>query len=192
MKKIYLLAFFFLTLYSIQAQEKVEPTKKKGFQKENLFFGGNFGFTIGSNVLSINISPQIGYRFNTIIAAGGGINFQYNSVKLYDFAVNQDSKLSQTILGLNIFGRVYPFKFLFLQAQPEFNYVFGKVKYYATNETVKLPTVGVPSLLLGVGGILSSGGSGGLTIGIFYDVLQDKNSPYGQRPIYNIGYSFGL
>lgn len=179
MQKIYLLFIFGLIAATTQAQE--------GIEEGDLFFGGNFGFNIGSNTTSINISPQVGYRFNTTIAVGAGINFQYNSLK-GDF-----SRINQTVLGLNIFARVYPVNFLFIQAQPEFNYIMSKIKFYPSNEVVKQPSIGVPSLLLGAGGVLSSGASnGGLIISIFYDVLQHKNSPYGNQPIYNIGYNFGL
>src|SRR5215217_1524229 len=80
-----------------------EPTnEKKGFQKEKLFVGGNFGLSIGDYTL-INISPQIGYRFSNFFAAGLGVNGQYISIK--ERYINGDPyrKVSQGVVGLNVF-----------------------------------------------------------------------------------------
>ena len=75
-----------LATLQLTAQEKEEKEEKpKGFQKENLFIGGNFGLTFGDYTL-INVSPQLGYRFNDYLAAGFGINGQYVSDRLRDFS----------------------------------------------------------------------------------------------------------
>ena len=65
MQKIYLLFIFGLITTTTQAQEAID--------EGNVFFGGNFGFNIGSNTTAINVSPQVGYKFNTTIAAGAGL-----------------------------------------------------------------------------------------------------------------------
>src|SRR5687767_1339338 len=73
MKIKYLLAiclFSTLTL-PLFAQDEEEP--KKGFDKDKVFIGGNFGLSFGDFTL-INVSPQLGYRFNNVLAAGVGIN----------------------------------------------------------------------------------------------------------------------
>jgi hypothetical protein len=54
--------------------------KEKGFQKDRLFVGGNFGLSFG-NYTFINVSPQLGYRFNRFLAAGAGVNLQYVGIK---------------------------------------------------------------------------------------------------------------
>jgi len=190
MKNLLLTALLACTLTIAFGQDE-EPAEKKGFQKEKLFFGGNFGLSFGDYTL-INISPQIGYRFNQALAAGVGINAQYISYKNY-LNGQEYSKTSQGVTGLNIFGRVYPLDQLMLQVQPEANYIFGKVKYYTGSPSeIKIDAKIVPSLLLGGGLVLPSGGSGAFIASVFYDVLQDPNSPYGARPIYNIGYNIGF
>jgi hypothetical protein len=35
-------------------------------------------------------------------------------------------------------------------------------------------------------------GRGAMIVSVFYDVLQQAHSPYGSRPIFNIGFNFGL
>lgn len=190
MKK-WMLGLFILFSCAAVAQDdpdmEVEP---KGFQKDKLFVGGNIGLTFGSFTF-INVSPQVGYRFNKTLAAGIGINGIYTSQKFFTNG-QEDYKISQGIIGLNVFGRVYPVDFLFVQVQPEANYRFGKIKYYQSNlPETKLDALIVPSLLLG-GGIVIPSGGGSLIISMSYDALNRPNSPYGNRPVYNIGYNFNL
>jgi hypothetical protein len=146
------------TVFTFAQEEKEEEPKEKGFQKEKMFVGGNFGLTFGTYTL-INVSPQIGYRFTNFFAAGVGINMQYISVK--EKYTNGDlySKTSQGVAGLNIFGRVYPLKQFMLQVQPEANYIFGKQSFYDTDphQEYKLDAQIVPSLLLGGGLVIPSG-----------------------------------
>ncbi len=192
MKKHLLAVVVLLSLTAtLRAQEEpVEP--KKGFQKEKLFAGGYFGLTFGDYTL-INISPLVGYRFNQLFAAGLGINGQYVSSKNWD--VNGDPyKTKEGIVGLNVFGRVYPIPQLMLQVQPEANYRFGKFVYYQENpvQEYKMDAVIVPSLLMGGGVVLPSGGRGAMIISIMYDVLQRENSPYGNQPVYSFGFNIGF
>lgn len=187
----FVIAVLFITTAAIAQQEKEEPAKK-GFQKEKLFLGGNFGLTFGNYTL-VNVSPQIGYRFSDFLAAGFGLNGQYVSYKEHDYYTgNPYRKVSQTVVGLNVFGRVYPIRNILLQAQPEVNYLFGKQIYYGPpKQEYKLDAAIVPSMLLG-GGLALPSGRGEMLITIFYDVLQNANSPYGKRPVYNFGYNIGF
>ena len=181
-------------LFMAKAQEEQKEEKAKGFKKENVFVGGNLGLTFGDYTL-INISPQIGYRFSNLFAAGVGINGQYVGYKNRDFNNEVYYKASQGVTGLNVFGRVFPLKSInvFLQAQPEANYVFGKETYYQpTKQEYKLDAEIAPSLLLGGGIILGSGNRGGGMISVMYDVIQHENSPYTNKPIYNFGFVFNL
>jgi hypothetical protein len=176
------------SLSTVSAQD-ILPEEKKGFQKEKLFFGGNFGLTFGDYTL-INLSPQVGYRFNQYFAAGMGVNAQYVSIKERDFYGNDYRKVSQGVAGLNVFGRVYPFRQVMLQVQPEGNYIFGKQTFYNPREEYKIDTEIVPSLLVGGGLVLGGQGRGEFIISLMYDLLQRQNSPYGSRPFINFGYNF--
>lgn len=191
MKKWVLVGLLFLVCTSfIHAQDEAEG--KKGFDKSKLFFGGNFGLSFGDYTL-INISPQVGYRFNKTLAAGMGFNMQYISVKNRYQNGTTYSKTSQGVMGLNIFGRVYPAQFFLLQVQPEANYVWGKTKYYDGTQPseISLDAKIVPSLLLG-GGVAMPAGRGAFLATVFYDVLQNTYSPYGRQAIFNFGYNFGF
>lgn len=193
MKKcLFFLLMILLLTSGLRAQEEEREAPQKGFQREKLFVGGNFGLTFGDYTL-INISPQLGYRFNDFVAAGIGVNGQYVSDRLRDYWGNTTYKASRGVVGLNAFGRVYPFQFLMLQVQPEVNYLFGKDTYYTGSPTgtFKMDAMIEPSLLVGAGAVLPQG-RGALIVSVMYDVLQREYSPYGRRPVYNIGYNFNL
>ena len=83
LKKTVLIIILFISALFSFAQDEKEEEQKKGFQKDRLFVGGNFGLTFGNYTL-INVSPQIGYRFTQHLAAGVGLNFQYVSLKRED------------------------------------------------------------------------------------------------------------
>lgn len=188
-KGILVFALLGITIISF-AQEKEEKDKEKGFHKENLFVGGNFGLSFGNYTL-INISPQLGYRFSELFAAGIGINLQYVSVKDKDWNGDIIYKNSRGVTGLNVFGRLYPIKNIMLQIQPEANYIFGKEIYYNPRLENTLDARIVPSFLAG-GGLVLPSGRGAFIASVFYDVLQNDNSPYGNRLIVNFTYNVGL
>jgi hypothetical protein len=189
MKRSLLIIVCFLYSFLCFAQE--EETSSKGFKKEKLFIGGNFGLSFGDLTL-INVSPQVGYRFTDLFAAGLGLNGQYVSVKNRYIDGTPYSKTSQGVFGLNVFGRLYPINNLMIQLQPEANYIFGKQTFYgSTNQEYKMDAVIVPSLLVGAGIVLPSG-RGSFIASYFYDVLQKPNAPYGSRPFLNIGYNLSL
>ena len=96
--------------------------------------------------------------------------------------------------ALEILSKKKGGKYLVLQMDPEYvpgpeetRTVFGiTLKQHRNDAKI------VPSLLLGGGLVLPAGGSGAFIASVFYDVLQDPNSPYGARPIYNFGYNVGF
>lgn len=186
--KRWLLALGVLLLAVGTASAQEEEAPKKGFDKSKLFFGGNFGLSFGDFTI-INVSPQIGYRFNQYFAVGAGPKFQYSSFRYRYYS--PEYRQNYGVVGLNIFGRVYPLEFLVIQAQPELNYTWGKIKFYDGSPEAKLPAKFVPSLLAGGGGVLQSG-RGAFIVMVQYDLLQDVRSPYGTKAFYTFGYNIGF
>ena len=190
MKLKYLIAICFVTVLSVPlfAQEEEEP--KKGFDKNKLFISGNFGLSFGDFTL-VNISPQIGYRFNNVLAAGVGINGIYSSARSRYINGQTASRENYGVVGLNVFGRVYPIQYAFLQLQPEANYTWGKLKEYDPDAVYKLEGKVVPSLLAGAGAAIPAG-RGAFIVMAQYDVLQNNRSPYGEKVFFSFGFNFGL
>ncbi len=171
---------------------------RKGFDRSRMFVGGNFGLSFGDYTF-INISPQVGYRFSDMIAAGIGINGQYSQFRERGYNNETYSRSTYGVAGMNIFGRFYPIQQAFIQVQPELNYIWGNYKVYVP-ESKESSINGkiMPSLLLGAGGVLPMGGVGGLMLMVQYDLLNkagygtEPSTPYGSKPFISIGFSFGL
>jgi hypothetical protein len=189
-----LLALLAFAQYSLAQDEQPAPPPepKKGFDKSRLFAGGNFGLNFSSSYTLINVSPQIGYRFNNYVAAGAGVNFVYTSQRSYYTNGDTYSKTNYGVTGINIFGRVYPIQQVLLQLQPELNYTWGKIKYYDSSPEYKYLGQLAPSLLAGAGGALPAGGNGAFIIMVQYDLLQNSRGPYGSRPFFSFGYNVGF
>ena len=152
-KNIFLLLLFTFSAISLlkaQNENQESPEEKTGFDKSRLFFGGSFGLSFGDAVI-VNVSPQLGYRFSRYFAAGVGINGQYSEFKYRDGNNNIYQRQKYGVVGLNVFGRVYPIPQLFAQVQPEMNYVWYQVKNYDYDYNSKENKF-VPSVLIGGGG----------------------------------------
>ena len=191
-KPIALLAFifFFSTTALFAQEEEYEAVKPPStFDRSRLVFGGNAGASFADGFTFIRFSPQVGYRFTDWVTLGGGINFIYNSqaISIYNY---DDARYKLGYAGLNVFGRVHPISFLFLMAQPELNYRWGKLDFRGdTYPDEKEKGAFVPSLLVGGGAILGSGGRG-TALSLQYDVLNNDKTPYGNKWFLNIGYIF--
>ena len=200
MKKVVIVLALISSFYTVQAQdeEKSSEEKKGGFKKENMFVGGNvnLGFSNSSTVLGI--SPYIGYSLNKYLDVAFSTNFSYTSVRDYN---EYGDKIRQTIYGPGAFVRVYPFRFVFAQAQYEFNLI--NYRYIPTNNSIiYLPSrenLNASSFLVGGGyaGGREGTGSSYYYLSIMWDVSKSKNSPYVDElrralPIIRAGYNIAL
>lgn len=199
MKKrmLLLLTTVCLFSFSVLAQDENEEEAPKKFDRSRLFVGGNFGLSFG-NFTFINISPQLGYRFNDFFAAGIGINGQFSQQK-YRSGGTTLYKDRYGVAGMNLFGRFYPIQQGFIQLQPEMNYIWGSRIDYTPQE-VKSSLNGkiLPSLLAGAGAYLPAGRAGGFIIMAQYDLLNksdfypNPSTPYGKNIFMTIGFNAGF
>src|SRR5450432_3874896 len=158
----------------------------KGFDKSKLFVGGNLGLAFGTYTI-VNVSPLVGYHFTNVLAAGVGLNYSYYG---YD---NGYYTSKQTYAGMSLFGRVYPIQQLFIQVQPELNYMWASQTPDAGQNFVPYKiNQFVPSLLMGGGAAIPTGANGAITISVMYDVLQNIWSPYYHQAVYGFGYTMGF
>ena len=172
---LFTVLFFSIMTGGIQAQD----SNSFKFDKSRLELGGNFGLSFGDSKISgkstaLNISPKIGYRFSNYFSAGVGLGYIYRDYSKIDF--------SENYAGLSLYGRFRPIKYIVLLAEPELYRTWGK----------NFDSRFVPALLLGGGVTLPVGNSGGITITLSYDVLQNDYSPYYDQLVYSIGYVFGF
>jgi len=157
---------------SVSAQEN-----PSGFDKNKLLFGGSLGLSFGNYYTVINIAPQVGYQFNPYFAVGGG--FSYNYFKYSSHFENW----SQNYFGMNLFGRVTPVKYVALQVQPEVHRMWAS---HLPESRI------VPCLLVGGGAIMPAGTRGGVSMMFYYDLIQNRYSPYHDQLVYSVGYIFSF
>ena len=150
-------------------QTPAAEEKKSSFDKSKLLFGGSFGLTFG-DYTSVNISPQIGYAFSRYFSAGFGVS--------YDYYKYQSQYLNY--LGFNLYGRLNPISNINLQIQPEIFRMWGSNSIKKT----------VPCVLAGAGITMPIGNNAGISMMLYYDLVQDEYSPYFNQVVYSIGYVF--
>ena len=153
------------TIYKSGAKRQVvrAPVKKSVPLKSSVSrkagkwtLSGSCGMSFG-DYTSIDVSPQIGYRWNEFFSAGGGVSYNYH---------HSSNRYDMNYLGINVFGRVNPVRY-----KIDFRYV--------------------PTMLVGGGGVIPTG-TGSISVMFYYDVIQDKYSPYGKNWVCSVGYSFNL
>lgn len=178
MKTKLLTAFLLLMLVrgSVLAQDEEEP--KRGFKKENLFGGGSIDAAFYSGVSLVGVNPYIGYRVTKFLDAGVVMNVNFSTIRDY---AQFDDKMEQWVWGGGVVTRIFPFNFLFAQAQLEHNFI---------SQTYKPPpgslapsqknTFDANALLVG-GGYTSGrmpGSSSYFYFAILWDVIRNEHSPY--------------
>lgn len=157
----------------------IKSLKKKSsssFDPSKLSVGGNFSLQFGDYTV-VGISPQVGYDFSKYFTAGAGLGYTYYKDKYYDY------KWSSNYLSFDVFGRFYPVEYIVIGIQPEISRMWQNITYYDGEKISESKFV--PSFLIGGGLRL-----GGMTAMIQYDVVQDRNSPYGNSIFYSAGYTF--
>lgn len=170
-----------------------------GFNKENLFVGGSLNVGFSSYTFNIGAAPEIGYTLTRWLDAGILVNINYNSERADPQGYfNDDTRYRSFNYGVGAFGRAYVLPFLFLTAQPEFNWIDYNTKYMGPgNYPAQTYNTTAPSLLLGLGYAQRVVGQGSFYISLMFDALSNANSPYrdfngAALPVIKAGFDFYL
>lgn len=159
-----------------QAMKNTGRASGSSFDKSKLSIGGNFSLQFGDYTV-IGISPQVGYDFSKYFTAGAGLGYTYYKDKYYA------GKWNSSYLTFDVFGRFYPIEYLVIGVQPEISRMWQNIEYY--DGVKESESKFVPTFLVGGGLRLA-----GMIAMIQYDVVQDRNSPYGNSIFYSVGYTF--
>jgi hypothetical protein len=146
----------------------------KGFQQDHVFLGGALSLGFGSGSFAVGGNPEIGYSLSQWFDAGLIFNLNYYSQTIYGDA-NTSYKQSSFNYGGGVFARAYPLPFLFLQIQPEHNWISYSSSY--GNQTDQ-QTYSSNSLIGAIGYGQRVVGQGSYFFLIGLDLLTDPNSPY--------------
>jgi hypothetical protein len=196
MKKILVALCFFTTTYAATAQEDSARASRpqKGYEDAELFVGGSLTLSLGGygSGFLIGVNPYFGYSFTRWLDAGIAVNYQHFSQR-DEF----DNRYRSNTIGGGIFTRIYPVDFIFLQAQPEFNFTTQRIIYGGQQGGIR-ETFDAPSLLVGAGYKSSRSDKNNFTfVSLLFDVLKDPSSPYTNTqgdivPIIRAGVNIGL
>lgn len=184
MKKILLSLLIIISAKVLYAQnDDYNNVESKGFKKENVFVGGSISLGFGTGNFGIGANPEIGYSFSQWLDGGVALNINYNSQKYYDAYSGADiGKVSSFNYGAGVFVRAYPVHFLFLQLQPEENWITYNQKDFSSDLNLK-NKVNAASLIGGIGYSQRVVTQGSYFFMIGLDLLTNENSPY--RDSYN-------
>ncbi len=175
----------------ISGQLVAQQDDKKMTEPSNAFIGGSLSLGFGNGSFNAGLHPHVGYTLAKWVDVAGVVNFEYQSQR-----DQFNNKYHNTNYGLGAFTRIYPVQFIFIQAQPEYNFI--QQKYIPASGSSQKFKVDAPSLLLGAGYTTSRSGKNSFTyLSILFDVLKDKNSPYVDGfgnliPIIRAGINIGL
>ena len=187
-KLVLFLLIAFLSFTNLLAQEEEE--KNGGFKKENLFIGTALNLGFSSGVFQIGANPEIGYSITKWLDAGISTNINYTSYRFTGFS---DRVFNY---GAGTFVRIWPVKFLFLSALPEYNFITVTRKYTTGSPSIK-EKVDAGSFLLGAGYGNRVVGQSYSYFAIMFDALNNTHSPYRDAenralPIFRAGFAVYL
>ena len=184
--------FVIFILSSLLTSAQDSPKRSK-YDPENLFVGGSISFGLGgyNNEFIAGIHPHLGYTLAKWIDVATVINFEYYSTRdVYN------NRYHNTTYGIGFFSRIYPARFLFLQVEPEYNFI--ALKFIPDGGMIQKQTVHAPSMLVGAGYTTSRTDKNSFTyVSILIDILKDPYSPYIDGngsfiPVIRAGINIGL
>ncbi len=171
------------------------PDEGRGFKNDHIFIGGSLNLGFSNYVFNIGGAPEVGYSFNKWFDAGVLLNINYTSERA-DYYYNNNTRTRYFNYGIGAFGRFYPLPFLFLQAEPEYNWTSVNQKQVGTGSTFSY-TQQASSFLLGIGYGQRLIGHSNFYIALMFDALSNPGSPYRDYnnvalPVLKAGFDFYL
>ena len=178
MKFKLIIILFIASAISLNVKAQDEEEKPKVPFKENLFTGGSISVAFYSNTFLIGGSPVLGYSITNWADLGIVVNYNYTVYR--DYYVFDD-RLKQQNYGGGGFVKLYPVRFLFAQAQWEYNFL--RLKYIPPNNSgiERKDNLEASSFLVGGGyttGRQGRGGSPHYYLAILFDISNNPGSPY--------------
>jgi hypothetical protein len=185
MKKLTLTLLAFSMGLSVFAQKK-EEEEEPGFNWNRVFVGGSLALGFGSSSSNydyygsfvIGANPEIGYSLSDWADVGFAFNAIYNSLKYRDEFTLLRIKQTSFNYGVGVFARLHLFKGVFIQGQPEYNWIKYNITQVDQSSISQKFTLTAGSILAGVGfGQRLVGESNFFTV-IMLDLGTEKYSPY--------------
>jgi len=167
-----------------------EEEKKHEFKKENIFIGSALNVGFSSGIFQLGANPEIGYSITKWLDAGISTNINYTSFRNIGYS---DRVFNY---GAGTFVRIWPARFIFLSALPEYNWITVTRKYTNGSPSFK-DKFSAGSMLLGAGYGNRIVGQAYSYFAIMFDASTNVNSPYRDSenralPIFRAGFAIYL
>jgi hypothetical protein len=183
MRKVSLAILILLLSVSAKAQWGEEDAEEKPSFKDRLFTGGGIGLSFNSYSDYFSISPLVGYKITSKLAAGLQFQYRYTNYKTVT------PRISTNDYGVSPFVRYYIYPPFFLNAEFEYlNYQFIK----SANEKFRKS---FNSFMAGGGFFQPLGSHTGLYALAMYNfsyVNTYNYSPYNSPWVFRVGITAGF
>lgn len=191
LRKYFLLTFFvalasLVTVSQTNRPMKTKKDKPKIAWKDSLYYGGNLGLQLTGNGSLVDISPNIGYKFNKYASVGlqgifTNITYRYNQTYTYKYM----------FYGAGTFVRLKPLPYLFLQAEYDVLSVPDSYSIVASKRTI------ADVYLAGLGLRNQMGQNSCYYLLLMYEFMPTPNSPYTNGPfnsplVYRAGFNINF
>lgn len=156
---------------------------------QRIFWGGGFGFTLGS-VTHVDVSPIIGYRITNRLSAGVGGIYQFFKYPAYNVQTSiYGAKVFTSVTLIKDLSNIFPFGEnmggLLLHAEfEEINIEKGIFSLSQDNERI---WVSCP--LAGLGYQLPIGRRSYMIVYVLLNLYETQDSPYG-NPVFRMSFQF--
>lgn len=192
-KKYFILGLFLVFMFFHGIAQDTRPIKTKKNRgskppiawKDSLYYGGNISLQMTGYGSLVDLSPNIGYKFNKYVSVGvqgifTNLTYRYSN-QMYKY----------TFYGAGVFARFKPLPFLFLQAEYDILSVpdhFSVAKSRRTIADVNLAGLGLRNQI---------GENSCYYILIMYELVPTPNSPYTNGPfgsplVYRAGFNINF
>jgi hypothetical protein len=180
-----IILFFMYVAVFAQTNRSVRHEKHLVNWKDSLYYGGNLGIQLMGNGTLIDISPNVGYKFNKYFSVGLQGIFTNLTIRNVNFVYKY------MFYGLGGFVRIKPLPFLFLQAEYDVLSVpdnFSITKTSRTIADVNLAGIGIRNEL---------GMNACYYLLLMYEFIPTPNSPYTNGPfnspiVYRAGFNINF
>jgi hypothetical protein len=165
------------------------PPVSKSDWKKKIYVGGYFGMSFGSYT-NIEVSPIVGYNFTKDFNMGIGVIYNYYAYDVPNYTGFGTTRVSSSNWGGRLNASYTLFNLVSLGAEYQLLSVdvYGYDDLGSLNSRKELINI----LFLGGGIRQKIGRNASMFIMAYYDVLQNKYSPYNDQVVWRIGVAAGF
>ncbi len=183
-------------VYNSSGKTNYKHKKQTGFDPDRLILGGGMNLGFGGGYVNVGASPIVGYRISRQFSVGIGMGYQYYKEPT-DIPNNTNTGTLNRYMNIyypNLWARYFVCKNIFLNANYEYDFIRLKQPGYDNYGVIAERTSNVNNqcLLLGAGVYQPIVGRLGMSMELFYDVMQGQYSPYGGPPRIRLSIAAGF